>query len=164
MKKNNLITIILFCIVGITLGCVLPSGNETGNAIAADEIDAVNDVIEKFQDSYTARNETEVRNLFHYKAVVGIDFDNNTKQDIMSLTDWIIETKDMFKREKFISDQLTNRKIEIHRNSMATVVCDYDYRDSVNHQAGVDIFTLMKIRGEWKIISLIFSGDSIGGK
>ena len=112
--------------------------------------------------NYSARKITDVQNLFHYRAVVGIDFDVHTKQDIMSLSEWVKDTKEMFKEEMFVSDQLTNRRIEIHRNSMATVVCDYDYRDSTNHQTGVDIFTLMKIRGKWKIISLIYSGDSGG--
>ncbi|MCD6217419.1 nuclear transport factor 2 family protein [bacterium] len=162
MKKQNIIAAILFVMVGFMLGCIIPSATESGSAIAADETDAVDAVIDEFQEAYSSKKMTDVQNLFHYRAVIGIDFDNHTKQDIMSLAEWVKETKEMFKEEIFISDKLTNRKIEIHRSSMATVVCDYDYRDSTNHQTGVDIFSLMKIRGKWKIISLIFSGDSVG--
>lgn len=162
MKKQNLVAAVLFFLTGITLGCIIPSATESGNAIAADETDAVNAVIDQFQDAYSSKTMADVQNLFHYNAVIGIDFDNHTKQDIMRLSEWVQSTKEMFKEEMWISDKLTNRKIEIHRSSMATVVCDYDYQDSTSHQTGVDVFTLMKIRGKWKIISLIFSGDGVG--
>ncbi len=162
MKKQNIIAAVLFVMAGFMLGCIIPSATESGSAIAADETDAVNAVIDEFQEAYSSKKMIDVQNLFHYHAVIGIDFDNHTKQDIMSLSEWAQSTKEMFKEELWISDKLTNRIIEIHRSSMATVVCDYDYRDPTSHQAGVDVFTLMKIRGKWKIISLVFSGDGVG--
>ena len=133
----------------------------TRNAFAGDDIDAVNAVIDDFQTAYSAKNIGDVQKLFHYNAVVGIDFANHTSQKIMIVSDWAKETRDTFKGKLYISDKLTNRKIDIYRDSMATVVCDYDYRDPSTHQAGIDIFTLMKIKGKWKIISLIFSGDGV---
>ena len=146
------------------LAALLVTATTTRSApvsVTDDEIDAVNRVIDDFQTAYCAKKTTDIQNLFHYKAVVGIDFHENSEQEIYTLVEWIDATRDVFKGKPWVSDKLTNREIEVFENSMATVVCDYDYRDPGNHQSGVDIFTLMKIRGKWKIISLIFSGDSV---
>lgn len=153
-----------FFVVFFLFCAVFLCGYFAGNASAEDDIDAVNKVIDEFQTAYSSKNITDVQNLFHHKAVVGIDFYSNKDQKIMSLLEWLNSTKEIFRERSTISDKLTDRDINVYRGALATVVCNYDYRDGVSHQAGVDVFTLMKIRGKWKIISLIFSGDDVKKK
>ena len=158
MKIHNCFLTAIILAIAMIFAC--SSGSNLGTpAYAVDDIDAVNAVIDAFQTAYSARNIGDVQVLFHYNAVVGIDYDNHTSQDIMIMPDWAKSTRDVFESRLHITDKLTNRKIDVYRDSMATVVCDYDYRDPISHQVGIDIFTLMKIKGKWKIISLIFSGD-----
>ncbi|MFH1514727.1 MAG: nuclear transport factor 2 family protein [bacterium] len=157
---NSILTVSLLAAIMIFAFSTVPDFG-TRNAFAVDDIEAVNTVIDEFQAAYSAKNLGDVQKLFHYNAVVGIDYDNHTSQDIMIVSDWAKITREIFKSKLEISDKLTNRKIDVYRDSMATVVCDYNYRDNSNHQAGIDVFTLMKIKGRWKIISLIFSGDGV---
>jgi hypothetical protein len=158
-RTYNLI-LISVVVVALILACVMLTQKPSQAAVSDDDVAAVDKVIDDFQTAYTAMKLTDVQKLFHYKAVVGIDFNSNKSQEIMTLTEWLDSTRDVFKGKPWVSDKLTNRQIDVLENSMATVVCDYDYKDPGHHQVGVDIFTLMKIRGQWKIVSLIFSGDS----
>ena len=131
---------------------------------AADNSDAVNKVIDEFQTAYSAKNVVGVQSLFHPKGVVAIDFSSNTEQSVMTVGEWATATKEIFNKQTTISDKLTNREINVYRGGMATVVCDYDYNDMASHQAGKDVFTLIRIHGKWRIVSLVFSGDSVGEK
>jgi hypothetical protein len=158
--NNKLRLLDIFMALFIITGLSFMLGMIDGKALAADDIDSVDKVIDKFQEAYSSKNIQEVQDLFHYKAIVGIDFYSNTEQKIMTVNEWASATKEVFKDHHQISDKLTNRQIDVHRGSLATVVCDYDYKDIASHQVGVDIFTLMKIKGKWKIVSLIFSGDA----
>ena len=158
-RNNRQIIVCLISALAITAGVML--SQQPSQAVDKDDdVTAVNKVIDDFQTAYTAMKIPDVQKLFHYKAVVGIDFNSNKSQEIMTLTEWLDSTRDVFKGKPWVSDKLTNRQIEVLEKSMATVVCNYDYKDPGHHQIGVDIFTLMKIRGQWKIVSLIFSGDS----
>lgn len=149
---------VIFILVLVICYTAINSGSRTH---ASNDIEAVNQVIENFQNAYSARDIGGVQELFHHKAVVGIQFESNPRPDIMTLSEWIKETREIFESRIWISDELTNRDINIYRGTMATVVCDYEYKDPVSHQAGIDIFTLMKFRGEWKIVSLVFSGEYV---
>jgi hypothetical protein len=160
LRRNyRLIIICLISAIAITAGGML-SQQPSYAVDKDDDVTAVNKLIDDFQTAYTAMKISDVQKLFHYKAVVGIDFNSNKSQEIMTLTEWLDSTREVFKGKPWVSDKLTNRQIEVLEKSMATVVCNYDYKDPGHHQVGVDIFTLMKIRGQWKIVSLIFSGDS----
>lgn len=160
LRRNyRLIFVCLVSAIAVTTGVML--SQQPSQAVTKDDdVTAVNKVIDDFQTAYCAMKITDVQNLFHHKAVVGIDFNSNKSQEIMTLTEWLDSTREVFKGKPWVTDRLTNRQIEVLENSMATVVCNYDYKDPGHHQVGVDIFTLMKIRGQWKIISLVFSGDS----
>jgi len=156
-RHGMIIVSVLFLPVLFLASCLFP-----GNSRAADASDAVNKVIDDFQDAYSSRNIVGVQTLFHPKAVVAIDFANNAEQRVMMVSEWAIATKEVFKEHLTISDKLTNREINVYRGGIATVVCDYDYRDPASHQTGNDVFTLIKIHGKWKIVSLVFSGDAVG--
>lgn len=163
MIKKRIIQITLACAVLFLAGFYsLESGLRI--ARAADDIDAVNKVIDDFQESYSAEKIEDFQTLFHHKAVIGIDFDSHADQTLMTLVEWTTGTKEMFSERNRVSDKLTEREINIYRGSLATVVCNYDYRDNVSHQTGMDVFTLMKIKGKWRIVSLIFSGDDVKKK
>ena len=163
-KSHRLIAMDVFIAFIVIIGFSFMFGMMDGKARAADDIDSVNKVIDEFQEAYSSKEIQDVQNLFHYKAIVGIDFYINKDQKIMTLLEWLDGTKEIFKERGTISDKLTDREINVHRGALATVVCDYDYRDGVSHQSGVDIFTLMKIKGSWKIVSLVFSGDDVKKK
>jgi hypothetical protein len=152
--------IFLVCVISTILVCTALLSRQN-NAMAADDATMVDQVIDKFQTEYSAKNLPGVQTLFHPQAIVGIQFGNESKPDIMTVGEWAQATKSVFKERAWVSDKLTNREISIHRGKMASVTCDYDYKDPSSHQAGTDIFTLIKVRNDWKIVSLVFTGDYV---
>jgi len=126
-----------------------------------DEIDELNTLLDEFEDAYSNERQNDLRNLFFADAVIAYDFDGGDTQRIHCLEDWLQGTQEhTFDTNESISDELDNREIVVFRN-IAYAVCDYTYRDDTKTGVGVDIFTFMKMRDRWRIISLQFTGDEV---
>jgi hypothetical protein len=127
--------------------------------VSADDLADVNTLIDDFQSAYSNEQTEALRQLFFAEAVVAYDYDSGESQRVHTLSDWIEGTQDnVFQMNTSISDTLSNREIQVFRN-IAYVVCDYTYIDDDEIGRGVDIFTCMKMRGTWRILSLQFTGD-----
>lgn len=142
----------------VLLGAVFFTGTNIDNS-PADDIEELDTLIDNFQEAYSSKNLTGLRGLFFADAVVAYDFDHGETQRVHSLEDWLQGTQEsVFEVNDYISDVLTNREIEVFRN-IGYAICDYRYVDDDEIGTGIDIFTFMKKRGTWKILSLQFTGD-----
>ena len=146
------------CVIGCGLGGAsgapqqaAPSGGETA------QVDAL---ITKFQTAYSAKDYQTLQSCFHPKANIAIDYKGGTIHASYYIPDWIAETKKIVGGLPNVKDVLSNREIVVYRN-LATVVADYDYRGGGDHEAGQDLFTVVKFDGQWKILSLAFYGDPV---
>ena len=145
----------------LLLAFVVIFSGSMGEKSSADEIEEVDQLIDDFQTAYSNQEVSTLRTLFFGDAVIAYDFENGERQRVHSLEDWLSGTQEnVFDVNESISDNLTNREIEVFRN-IAYVVCDYRYEDDDEIGIGVDIFTAMKMRGTWKILSLQFTGDEV---
>lgn len=134
-------------------------GALTVDTSTADDIDEIDALIDDFQEAYSNKEIAALRNLFCNDAVVATDFQNGETQRVHSIEDWLQGTRDnTFENNDNISDTLSNRQIEVYRN-IAYAVCDYRYVSDTEIGIGIDIFTFLKMRGDWKIISLQYTGD-----
>ncbi len=125
----------------------------------ADDIEEVNAVLDAFEDAYSNEQLNDLRQLFFAEAVIAFDVAGGDNQRVYNLENWLESTQEYtFDTNDYISDQLTNREVQVFRN-IAYVVCDYRYEDENNLGLGVDIFTLMKMRNRWRILSLQFTGE-----
>jgi len=125
----------------------------------ANDLDDINAVIDSFEDAYSNEQLNDLRNLFFAEAVIAYDCEEGRTQRVHELEDWLAGTQEVtFDLNEFISDTLSNREITVFRN-IAYVVCDYEYLDDNEVGIGIDIFTLMKMRNRWRILSLQFTGD-----
>jgi len=130
----------------------------------ADDTEDVNEVIDNFEIAYSNERLDDLRQLFFAEAVIAIDTSAGDIQRVYGLENWLSNTQEYtFARNEFISDELTNREIQVFRN-IAYVVCDYRYEDDNNVGIGVDVFTMMKMRDRWRILSLQFTGDEGPGR
>jgi ketosteroid isomerase-like protein len=125
------------------------------------EIAEVNAVIDGFQKCYSNKDIKGVRDLFYAEAVIAWDVDQGAQIKVVSAEEWLQFTeKDVFTKSKPISDILTDRDITVHRN-IAYAVYNYTYTDSEEKYQGIDVITLLKMRGRWRILSLQWTGDPI---
>jgi len=125
----------------------------------ADDIDDINEVLDNFEDSYSNERLNELRMLFFSEAVIAMDGEAGTSQHVIGLEDWLSATQEnTFSMNEYISDTLSDREITVYRN-IAYAVCNYTYIDDSEIGRGVDIFTFMKMRNRWRIVSLVFTGD-----
>ena len=136
------------------------AGFSTGLTPApADDIDEINEVLDNFEDAYSNEQLNDLRLLFFAEAVIAMDGEQGTRQYVYGLEDWLAGTQEQtFALNEYISDSLTDREINVYRN-IAYVVCDYTFIDDDEIGQGVDIFTLVKMRDRWRIVSLQFTGD-----
>ena len=126
---------------------------------ATDDIDDLNALIDNFQEAYSNKDSLTLRSLFFSNAIVAYDFEGGELQRTHSRSDWLQGTEEnTFADNQYISDNLTNRQIETFRN-IAYAVCDYRYESDTEIGTGKDIFTFLKMRGEWKIVSLQYTGE-----
>lgn len=127
----------------------------------ANELDELNELMDNFEAAYSGERLNDVRQLFHSEAVIAHDSTNGERQSVYSLEDWLQGTQeDVFGMNEYISDVLSNREIVVFRN-IAYATCDYTYRDDDGTQRGIDIFTFLKMRDRWRIISLQWTGDVV---
>ena len=147
------------CLIGL-LTMVFAIEN-TRQPTTADEIDEINSLIDDFQDTYSAKDASGLRQLFFADAVIAMDGVEGTRQTVISLDEWIIDTQEnVFEENDRISDVLSNREIHVFRN-IAYAVCDYNYSNDSKSGRGVDIITFLKKRDRWKIVSLQWTGDEV---
>ncbi len=135
-----------------------------GNAPAptpADDVEDLNQLLDDFEEAYSNEQLYELRQLFYAEAVVAYDFQEGTRQRVHAIDEWLRLTQEnTFDVHENISDELTDREIQVYRN-IAYAVCDYTYRDETKVGRGVDIFTFLKMRDRWKILSLQFTGEEV---
>jgi len=162
--KLSIGIILLFFASALLWACnTSPSKAEPGNdgtVVASEEIDedvlAVDRFIDAFQQRYTARDLKGVSQLFLDTSDVIVDFDG--RLTFYTIEDWLEMTSRVFKIHKGISDRLTEREITVH-GEIAVVVCRYDFSSSEEHSHGHDIFSLVRTRDGWRIVSLMYSGQ-----
>lgn len=153
-RNKLLLSLPILAVIAFLIIAFLPSKTS-----ATDEIDELNSLIDKFQEAYSGKDGVTLRTLFFSNAVIAYDFDDGETQRVHSVSDWISGTEEStFADNEFLSDTLTNRQIEVYRN-IAYAVCDYRYVSDTEIGVGNDIFTFLKMRGTWKIISLQYTGD-----
>lgn len=161
MRLRDACYAFLFLVVCM-IGCGLGGGTSTPTpdpAAPTGEAAQIDELITKFQTSYSKKRFTDLRACFHPKANVAVDFAGGTMQSTFTINEWILAQEDFLKDYPEVSDVLSNREITVYRN-IGTAVCDYDYRGGSVHQTGQDIFMFTKFSGEWKIVSLAFYGDN----
>jgi ketosteroid isomerase-like protein len=125
------------------------------------DIAAVNAVIDAFQKCYSNKDIKGVRELFYAEAVIAWDVDQGSKTQVVSGEEWLqFSEKEVFTKSEPISDILTDRDITVHRN-IAYAVYNYKYTDSQEQYVGIDVITLLKMRGRWRILSLQWTGDPV---
>ena len=136
------------------------AGYQAGdNRTPADDIDEINEVMDNFEDYYSNERLNELRLLFHSEAVIAMDGEEGTSQHVIGLEDWLTATQEnTFAMNERISDTLSDREITVYRN-IAYAICNYTYIDDEEIGRGVDIFTFVKMRNRWRIVSLVFTGD-----
>lgn len=141
-------------------GLVVFIGADLGNNPSpADDIEEINDLLDDFEEAYSNEHLNDLRLLFFSDAVIAMDGEEGTRQTICSLEEWLTATQeDTFAMNEYISDTLSDREITVYRN-IAYAVCNYTYIDDTNIGRGVDVFTFMKMRDRWRIVSLQFTGD-----
>jgi hypothetical protein len=121
----------------------------------------VNTVIDAFQRCYSGKDIKGVRDLFYAEAIIAWDVDDGSKTQVVSAEEWLQFTeKDVFTKSQPIADILTDRDITVHRN-IAYAVYNYTYTDSSEKYQGIDVITLLKMRGRWRILSLQWTGDPV---
>jgi len=159
----------IFTIKGIALGIaiialtalMLTISGSRSEASAHDDIDRINALLDEFEDTYSNKRVNDVRQLFYANSVIAIDLDGGQNQRVVGLEDWLQATEQtIFKLNENISDRLTNREIVVLRN-IAYVVCNYTYIDDTHKAQGMDVFTLLKTRDRWRIVSLQWTGDTV---
>jgi len=127
----------------------------------ADDIDAINTVIDRFQEAYSNERQNDLRQLFFAESVIAYDQSDGRIQGIANLEDWLQSTQEqVFDLNTGVSDTLSDREIQVYGN-IAYVVCSYVYRDDTKRHEGTDIFTLMKMRDRWRILSLQWTGGAV---
>ena len=148
----------IIAVMGAFLGAVYAAGTGIERA-KADDINEIDALIDTFQETYSAKDASGLRALFYADAVVAMDATDGEEQSIVSLDEWIINTRDyVFEENDHISDVLSNREIHVFRN-IGYAVCDYNYQSDNKTAQGVDVLTFCKKRGTWKIVSLQWTGD-----
>jgi len=152
---------ILSVITVVSLMAVIFSFSSTNRNSNADEIEEINTVIDNFQTAYTSQSTTDLRRLFYANSVIAWDSKGGERQAVYSLEQWLQGTQeDVFDSNQWLSDELTDRDITVMRN-IAYCVCEYTYRDEDGTQRGFDVFTFLRMRGTWKILSLQWTGDAV---
>ena len=127
----------------------------------ADDIEAINTVIDRFQEAYSNERQNDLRQLFFAESVIAYDQEEGMIQGVAGLEDWLHATQEqVFDVNTGVSDTLSDREIQVYGN-IAYVVCSYVYRDDLKRHEGTDIFTLMKMRDRWRILSLQWTGGAV---
>jgi hypothetical protein len=143
----------------LSLALVLSLVSVGADPSPADEIEELNALLDEFEYNYSNERLNDLRLLFCSNAVIATDFSQGTVQRVYSLEDWLRGTQEgAFDSNEHISDVLSDREIEVYRN-LAYAVCDYTYIDDTQIGRGVDIFTFIKMRDRWRIVSLQYTGE-----
>jgi len=161
MKKPALTRRDLLWVLVPVLSLVLVLGilNRRAAPSPADDIEELNALLDEFEYNYSNERLNDLRLLFCSNAVIATDFSQGTIQRVYGLEDWLRGTQEgAFDANEHISDVLSDREIQVYRN-IAYAVCDYTYIDDREIGRGVDIFTFIKIRDRWRIVSLQYTGE-----
>jgi hypothetical protein len=79
--------------------------------------------------------------------------------DITTIEDFIKETPRGPDSQPVFEERMKNSTIQV-RGNLAEAWVDYDAKfgkeDSIAQWSGTDVFTFLRHRGEWKIVSLVF--------
>jgi hypothetical protein len=158
-------TIIIFAL--ILTSCEVRTKTENGTSTTSFTNTPEGAPIEKLLKSYyadmSAREWGNYQKHFWPGATITTSWlqpgDSTVSVDVTSITDFINETRLGPDSQPIFEETMKNSKISV-QNNLATAWVEYDARfgktDSLQEWSGVDLFSLLRHNGEWKIVSLAF--------
>jgi hypothetical protein len=156
-----------FALLLVLYACVNHSG--AGNEIADQNDSAKKEIEEKLVRYYgdmSMRDWKKYREYFWDSATITTAWqrpgDTAEKVHIISIDEFIRQTPDGPDSKPIFEERMTGLRIRID-GSLAEVWADYQAKfgtkDSLVEWKGMDLFTLMRHRGQWKIVSLSFQRE-----
>jgi hypothetical protein len=164
MKSMRAIMMILLL---LAISCKVRTENENGSSTVSltntPEGASIEKLLKNYYADMSARKWENYQSHFWPGATITTSWaqpgDSTVSVDVTTITDFIKETRLGPDSQPIFEEKMKNSNIHV-QNNLATAWVEYEARfgkpDSVMEWSGVDLFSLLRHNGEWKIVSLAF--------
>ncbi len=125
---------------------------------AADEKAAVQSAVEHYFSSWSARDMAAYEGAFHPDAVI-FYCDANRAIERSPLQPFILSQKQAHEQSPVPLNEVPESIDIAQRGDFATALVHWKLTIGGTVKTGVDAFTMLKVGGQWKIVSLVFGSD-----
>jgi hypothetical protein len=160
---------LVFATVFTMLSCTQEKTSENSSATALPETReeaAVEARLRKYYEDMSNRDWEKYRSHFWEGGTITTAWqqpgDSAVTVDVTTIDDFVKETPGGPDSKPIFEERMQSSKIRMQGN-IAEAWVEYKARfgtaDSLMQWTGTDVFTLLKSKGEWKIVSLVFESD-----
>jgi len=151
IMRSILPTLMLVLIAAAALSCAGPA------VVDRERHDELLDLCSRFLDDYSNKRFEAIEARFAPGAVVAIDSVDNDRQLILSAEEFLARSRRGGPIEEWISGPAT----VLSDHKVACVWAPYMVEEEDGSSAGFDVFQLINIDGEWRIICLSYTNRNL---
>lgn len=160
---------LLFGFFAALVACTLKT-ETSGPAFSTGGNDAeeilVGAMLKQYYQDMTDRDWSQYRSHFWENATLTTEWqkpgDTVSRVHVITIDEFIREAPNGPGSAPVFEERMTGSKVEI-RGNLATVWAKYEAKfgqpDHLEQWSGLDVFSLMKHEGQWKIVSLVFEAE-----
>lgn len=152
----------------LLLACTSKTENSSSTVSMSNtsERDSIDSLLHRYYKDMSARDWKKYRHYFWDYATITTAWqapgDSTARVDVTMIDDFIKETPSGPDSQPIFEETMNDSKITTQGNlavAWANYKAKFGTSEKLMEWSGTDLFTLMRHRGEWRIVSLAFEGD-----